>query len=295
MNPTYPAIPARTAHAQEKSLRMDLNRDSGAGFTYTDYGHLLTALDEAGYLFARFPQAERLLAQDRPFVLLRHDVDFDLAAAARMAHVEAKMGVVSTYFFMVRTEFYNLFSQAGTEHVRAILDDGHDIGLHFDCAAYPPGMETSELAQASALECGLLESWFGRHVETISIHRPQPHVLTGDPALTAPRPHTYMDLYTKRLHYVADSRGGWHYGTPLAQPAFAQRRPMQILVHPIWWGEEATPPLQTLHNFEEQRRREIARQMAANSTVYRPQAAQTPTQAEPKNGSALNPLRGNHP
>jgi hypothetical protein len=93
-----------------------------------------------------------------------------------------------------------------------------------------------------------------------------------------------MDFYTKTIHYVADSRGGWYYGTPLAQDAFQQRRPMQILVHPIWWREEATAPLTTLHDFEARRQATIQSEMGANSTIYRPR----PTQKMATNGLAQN-------
>ena len=239
-------------------------------FTQANYRHLLAAFAHAGYTFARFPQAHERVAAGGPFALLRHDIDFDLDAAVVMAQAEAEMGVVSTYFLMVRTELYNVFSQAGSQSVGTLLDLGHDIGLHFDCAAYGPDADTDALSAACRQECHLLESWFGRPVEIVSIHRPQPNVLTGDPALTAPLPHTYMNFYTKTLHYVADSRGGWHYGHPLAQTAFRERRPMQILVHPIWWRQEASTLLGTLHDFEDRRIATLQRYMADNSTVYRP-------------------------
>ncbi|MBP7963260.1 MAG: hypothetical protein KBG20_14140 [Caldilineaceae bacterium] len=239
-------------------------------FTHTSYKQMLHALATAGYTFSRFPQAPTNMAAATPFVLLRHDMDLDLEAALAMAHIEAEMGIASTYFVMVRTQFYNVFSQAGSHYVRTILGLGHDIGLHFDCAAYPSDADTDFLAAACRQETHLLESWFGNKVETVSIHRPQPNVLAGDPALTAPLPHTYMDFYTKTIHYVADSRGGWHYGHPLEQPAFQERRPMQILVHPIWWRDEVAPPLQTLHDFEDRRAAELMKNMAANSTIYRP-------------------------
>ena len=245
-------------------------------FTHEGYRKLLQSLAAAGYEFVRFPQAHDRMAAATPFVVLRHDVDYDLSAAADMAQIEAELGVASTYFVMVRTEFYNVFSQAGSQSVREFLANGHDIGLHFDCAAYPHAADATTLAAACAQETHLLESWFGQPIETVSIHRPQPNVLTGDPAPTAPLPHTYMDFYTKTLHYVADSRGGWHYGDPLNQPAFHQRRPMQILVHPIWWRTHPTAPLQTLHDYEDRRAAALERSMAANSTLYRPRSAPLP-------------------
>lgn len=135
-------------------------------FTHTSYKQMLHALATAGYTFSRFPQAPTNMAWATPFVLLRHDVDLDLEAALAMAHIEAEMGIASTYFVMVRTQFYNVFSQAGSHYVRTILDLGHDIGLHFDCAAYPrPSTRTQTFWRRRAgkkLTCwkaGLATKW----------------------------------------------------------------------------------------------------------------------------------------
>ena len=91
-------------------------------FTYEAYTAMLRGFVDAGYKFAGFPEAETLLADSSPFVLMRHDIDFELEAALRIAQLDAEQGVRSTFFFLARTTFYNVFSIPGTDQVRAILD-----------------------------------------------------------------------------------------------------------------------------------------------------------------------------
>src|SRR4051794_10657819 len=83
---------------------------------------LRTALD-AGYAFRPFHDpgdAARVL-------LLRHDIDADLGAAVALGEIEARLGVGATYFVMLRSPVYNLFSRAGDRDVRRLVDLGHDI------------------------------------------------------------------------------------------------------------------------------------------------------------------------
>ena len=49
-----------------------------------------------------------------------------------MAKIEHKFGVKATYFFMLRSPFYNIFTRANNEAVKEIIKLGHNIGLHYD-------------------------------------------------------------------------------------------------------------------------------------------------------------------
>src|SRR5436190_22148440 len=107
-----------------------------AHFTHSAYADFLQELRRNGYEFKSFLEAESALAAKERFVLMRHDIDFDLQKAAEVALIEERLCVRSTFFFMLRTEHYNLLSRDGTALVRRILDQGHHLGLHFDCASY---------------------------------------------------------------------------------------------------------------------------------------------------------------
>lgn len=64
------------------------------------------------------------LASDRPQLLLRHDVDQHPLSAARMATIEAELGVRSTWYFRWRT--------AEESVVATVREAGNAVGLHYE-------------------------------------------------------------------------------------------------------------------------------------------------------------------
>ena len=56
-------------------------------FTHAGYTAMLHRFMEAGYSFAGFQEASSLLEAGDPFVLMRHDIDFDLDAAVEIAEL----------------------------------------------------------------------------------------------------------------------------------------------------------------------------------------------------------------
>lgn len=77
-------------------------------FTYTAYRALLDLLRQGGYAFTNYHDY-----QTHPrCVILRHDIDNSLSQALRLAEIEAEEGVKSTWFVLLRTDFYNPASAA---------------------------------------------------------------------------------------------------------------------------------------------------------------------------------------
>jgi hypothetical protein len=214
-------------------------------------------------------EAMPMLQARKRFVLLRHDVDFDLQAAIKLAEIDAEARYPSTFFFLLGSLHYNLFSPEASQSVRRILDLGHRVGLHFDCANYSPSASVADLAAACRREVDILQGWFGVNIDAVSYHRPNARVLSGDPELSRPYPHTYLPLYTKDIHYCSDSRGTWRFGFPLETQAFREKKPLHILIHPIWWTETDLPPINKLQAYAALHVRRMDRSVAANCEVYR--------------------------
>jgi len=239
-----------------------------AEFTHSAYASFLEELLRKGYKFKPFLEAETALQTKERFILMRHDIDFDLQKAAEIACIEERAGVHATFFFMLRTEHYNVLSKDGSAWVRQILDRGHHLGLHFDCASYPSKTSVSEFAAACRREATVLESWFGQRVQVVSYHRPAADVLMGDPKLSEPYLNTYLPLFTKQIHYCSDSRGEWKHGTPLETAAFAQGEPLHVLIHPIWWCRERTGALPVLNRLLEEKQQIFRGSFRENCTVF---------------------------
>src|SRR5437879_1276924 len=135
----------------------DLPAACFTAFIFDGYRRLIDGLKSAGYRFLTFPKAQAALNDNTPFALLRHDIDMELEAALKLAEIEAEAGVQATYFFLVRTETYNLFSSAGIATISNILKMGHHLGLHFDCASYDAESSVENLRAACGREAALLE------------------------------------------------------------------------------------------------------------------------------------------
>ncbi len=239
-------------------------------FSYKDHKSHLSKLIEQGYVFASFPETPQLLKEMAAFVLMRHDVDFHLGKALVLAEMEASLNITSTFFFLVRTEHYNIFSKTGTRVVNRILKMGHHLGLHFDCAAYDNEFDIGDLSRACHREVDILEDWFQRGVSIVSYHRPNRLVLTGNSSLSAPLPHTYMPAFVKDISYFADSRGLWRFGHPTESKQFQHRQPLHILVHPAFYDEVAEESVVTsLGHVLEERKKEIHNSMVLNCIPYR--------------------------
>jgi UDP-GlcNAc3NAcA epimerase len=232
------------------------------------YKKVLKGLLSKNYSFNSFDEAPRLLEDNSPFVIMRHDIDFCLNKALAMAKAESELGIKSTYFFMLRTEHYNIFSKRGTDAINKILDYGHYLGLHFDVASYLDELSADELGKSVDQEAEILENYFKKKVGIVSFHRPNKFILTGTPEVSGARPHTYMPIYTDKIEYMSDSRGVWRNGNPLESQAFSESKPMHILIHPIWWADEHVAPHEILQRFVDDKMETIERSVADNNTVY---------------------------
>ena len=56
---------------------------------------------------------------------MRHDIDYCVDKALEFAILEHEMGISSTYFVLVTSDFYNIFSLNNSEKLRRIRDQIH--------------------------------------------------------------------------------------------------------------------------------------------------------------------------
>lgn len=230
-------------------------------FTLEGYKALIGGLVGCGYMIRSFHDFDPRL----PHLLLRHDVDQSIAIARQMADAEATEGWRSTWFILMRTEMYNPFSRTNADHLRAMLRDGHEIGLHLDTTHYA---DDEAMQAGAAIECRVLEDIVGAPVRLISFHRPRPERLGGN-ATIAGRMHTYMDRFTKAIGYSSDSRGEWRHGHPFDHAAVARRTALQLLTHAVWWvGPVGRTPRERLEDLLAAKAAEAEAELAANCAAY---------------------------
>tara|TARA_Y100000590_G_scaffold96056_1_gene109094 strand:- start:1272 stop:2021 length:750 start_codon:yes stop_codon:yes gene_type:complete len=221
-------------------------------FTLKAYKSMLVSFLEKGYEFTFFNLVEDLSANTESFVLLRHDLDLSIARALPIASIEKDLGVKSTFFIRLRNGFYNPFNFEESAIIRQLLSMGHRIGLHFDISRYESNLSVNEIAKSCSKEREQLEKWFETEIKVISFHSPLPEHLDMGIKITDGVLHTYLPEYFERIFYCSDSTGKWRYGHPLDSEAFSEGKPVHLLVHPIWWTEEADSTDDILEEFLEE-------------------------------------------
>ena len=95
-------------------------------FTLTAYKKILSAVKDAfkdaNPCFSEIINSPEL----NRYLLIRHDVDRDPEAASRMAEIEAKMGICSSYYFR------KMGGGFPSNQIRKIKELGHETGYHYE-------------------------------------------------------------------------------------------------------------------------------------------------------------------
>ncbi|WP_422365630.1 hypothetical protein [Pelagibius sp.] len=202
-------------------------------FSPAGLAHLLTALSGAGYRTATFGEVSAGEVPREKTVLLRHDVDVCMDFAREMAWIEKAQGVRATYFLMLQSPLYNLFSRHSMGALQEICDLGHEIALHFD--AEFAVREGKDITQQLQFELRTLGSLVNAPIRAFSFHQP-----TDDAIALCLAPegviNTYHPQHMAGFEYLSDSNRGWRKD-PL-ETINGKHDGLQILLHPIWWMSE---------------------------------------------------------
>ena len=240
-------------------------------FTIQEHRRLLTDLRSRGYSARSYSAVDPA----SPHLVIRHDVDMSTRAARILAESEAADDWSAHYFFLTRTEFYNLRAKTHNDDLKAIIRLGHKVGLHFDAAHCMPEKYDAE----ADADCRFLEDLTGFPVDIISFHRPAAHLLDLDKAI-AGRSHTYMPRYYSQIGYCSDSQGAWRFGLPKDNAAVLAGRALQLLTHAIWWVMPGTSPAAKLDHFLREMTGNLDRTLADNCIPWR-QHRQEQEQSDP--------------
>lgn len=172
-------------------------------FTYEAYRGLLISLQNCGYRICNYHN----YASVSNCAILRHDIDNSLAKAVKFAELEERMGVGSTYFVLLTSDFYNVASHDSLEKLHSIQKMGHEVGLHFDEKTYSACSE-EETVQYILHEKKILSEILGTEVTTVSMHRPSKATLDADlqiPGIV----NSYGKTFFREFKYLSDSHRHW--------------------------------------------------------------------------------------
>jgi len=197
-------------------------------FTYDAYNDFMSLLKKK---YRIIPLCE-VTDTNAPFIILRHDVDASLEAALKMAEIERKLEIRSTYFVLFSHKLYNLLEKDSLSTLKRISGLGHEIGLHYDVETYESYGQTLE--ESTNKEIQMLEHLLNKKIFSMACHNPS---LIGKKDLIEETPD-YLNAYDKRFYdlYVSDSCRAWYMKDLMRLLDFKSER-VQLLIHPILWTE----------------------------------------------------------
>ena len=212
-----------------------------AHFTQENYRYLLR-LARQTYTFRTYTNFNK----EERFILWRHDVDFSMHTATKLAQIEFEEGMVATYFLHLHNPYYNLLEKEINRCVQSILALGHSIGLHFDIHYYDIHQE-EDLEKRLKWEKSVLEEVFGQEICVFSFHRTTPFTMNCQKWQYAGMINTYAEYFQTQVGYCSDSNGYWrnHQLENVLSEAHDER--LQVLTHPGWWQETPMSPLQRIY------------------------------------------------
>lgn len=186
-----------------------------------------------------------------------------------MAEIEAEERIHSTWFVLLRTDFYNPASAASQQFLRRIRSLGHEIGLHFDEIAYTgensaDTQDPSSMEKQILFEAGILSDICGCPVTTVSMHRPSKATLEADlhiPGIV----NSYGKTFFHDFKYLSDSRCHWREPVEDIIRSGEHDR-LHILTHAFWYHEQKQDIGQTIDTFIRAASSERYMQMSENIT-----------------------------
>lgn len=196
-------------------------------FTLDYYKKIVQELRNNEYSFSNYSNYKNY----KKTVIIRHDIDFSLKKALSIAHIEHDYNISSTYFLLLTSDFYNVFSLESISIISKILNLGHEIGLHFDETRYIG----QDIISSIYKEILIFEKLLNQKIKVVSMHRPSTKTLESnyvfDDIINSYGKEFFVDM-----EYVSDSRRLWKIDLiNLIQTREHDR--IHLLTHPIWYSE----------------------------------------------------------
>ncbi len=199
-------------------------------FSYEAYRNLIGLLEEKKYEFSSYHDWR----EKKKVVILRHDIDNSIEDAVRLSEIEKELGVMSTYFVLLRTDMYNVASKYSYKMIEKIVDNGGEIGLHFDEKSYD---EDVDVVEAIRKEADILSEIIGRKIKTVSMHRPSPKTLDMNYEIDS-IVNSYSDTYFREFKYLSDSRMHWREDILGIINSDEKYDKLHILTHAFWYHKK---------------------------------------------------------
>ena len=209
-------------------------------FTLDHYREIVQLAKDQGFQFILHKDE---FVPERKDIIWRHDVEFSLDIALKMAVIEHGLGVKTTYFFQIHSEFYNILERYMSDILRDIQLLGHHIDSH-----YYDVQDEETLERTIRQDKKYFEAVFGLELDTFSFHETTPFILSCQKDFYGDMLNVYSGKIKSNYQYCADSTGFWRYeilDEVLLDPKVQH---LQVLTHDAMWSERVLSPRQRVRS-----------------------------------------------
>lgn len=168
-------------------------------------------------------------------IYLRHDVDYSLEMALRLAEVNAELSIRGTFCVLLRSQIYNLLSDRSLSVLEKMAALDQSLGLHASVRPMLPDDGVVESRIRADFEC--VQSNCSLVSPVCSWHNPTPEVLEG--YLSRPTVgglvNTYSASFVREMPYYSDSNMRHSVEDFMRVVGDGGSPCMQLLLHPLNW------------------------------------------------------------
>ena len=236
-------------------------------FSYNEYRNIIRLIEQ------HLPIIDfaAVTSKTSEFCVIRHDIEFSIDRAAKLAEVENQLGISTTYTVQLRNNTYNALSEKNIEQIHYIKSLGHCIALHQN----PPYMSEKELKKYVLKDIETLEHYYGFEIDRYAFHRPKQEQL----AMYLEIPGKINCYGKKYFHYfngekpdlnvtyLADSNHQWKYGHPI-EIDFSAVPKLQLNVHPYSWSDNGLGNYGNFLSLIEERKKEMLLDMDSENKTF---------------------------
>ncbi len=226
---------------EKSSIKKNSKKYYFSDFTEKNYRQLLK-LAKKRFEFKSFHTKSK-----NPHIILRHDVDISIHRSLKLAKIEANLGIQSTYFLRLHSEYYNIFEKEIFQKIKEIIKLKHEIGLHFDVDFYSPIKSEKNLVSYLLKDKKILENLLLRKIKVFSYHNPDiDKILKFDNDHIAGMVNVYGKNIKKKYSYCSDSNGFWRFNSLKDIISNEKINQVHVLLHPEWWQVNSLSPKQRI-------------------------------------------------
>lgn len=162
-------------------------------------------------------------------IINRHDVDFSLEMAFKFSEYEKRNNINSTYYLLISSDLYNVFSPTSKEYIEKMISNGFEIGIHFDPTIYG-NLNERELIDKMLIEINIFEQFYNYKIFSYSMHNPS---LSGIYINYKELINAYDNEIFCDKSYISDSSYSFRNKNPYEFLEMSNNNLIQLLTHPV--------------------------------------------------------------